>query len=246
MAEPTAVSRDQRLSETRSHQIFARAAAVAEHHRDSENPDKPLWLMIPCGLVSFAALLGILWDGYQLWVATPAADPDVAIPKLLVAFVIYFGSLFGFSYGYELYDVKRAIRLTVIIGLIGLAAIFILLALGALLKGTSSSSKSSKRSSSSSGSSNNFAGGSSSSSGPGFSLNLGRSYGGYGSSYRSQPLGTALGSLIRPGQCSLCARPLPPEGKAAIPAGADPSRYCPKCGQEFEAAGENARAAGTP
>lgn len=242
MAEPTAVLRDQRLSETRSHQIFARAAAVAEHHHDRENPDKPLWLMVPCGLVAFAALLGILWDGYQLWMATPAADPDAAIPKLLVALVIYFGTLFGFSYGYELYNVKKAIRLTIIIGLIGLAAIFILLALGAVLKG-SSGSKSSKSSNSSSGSGSSFAGGSyASSGGPNFALNLGRSY---GNSSGGQSLGTMLGSLARPGQCSVCARPMPPGGAVPLPAGADPIRFCPKCGQEFEAAGENVKAVGT-
>lgn len=242
MADFRAMSRDQRLSETSSHQIFARAAAVAEHHHDSENPDKPLWLMVPCGLVAFAALLGVLWDGYQLWVATPRADPDIAIPQLLVALVIYFGSLFGFSYGYELYDVKKAVRLTIIIGLIGLAAIFILLALGAVLKGSSGSK--SKSSSSSSGSGSSFGGGSSYSGGPNFSLNLGSSYGSYGRSYGNQPLGAVLGSLVHPGECSVCARPLPPGGKATIPAGLDPSRVCPKCGQEFEAAGENARAAG--
>src|ERR1051325_7314867 len=144
MADATTLVRNQRLSETRTHQVFARTAAVAEHHHDPENPDKPLWLMVPAGAVAFIALLGVLWDGYQLWVATPHADPDTAIPKFLIALVIYFGALFGFSYGYELYNVPKALRLTIIIGLIGLASVFILLALGALLKGSSSSSKSSR------------------------------------------------------------------------------------------------------
>lgn len=241
MAAPTAVLRDQRLSETRSHQVFARAAAVAEHHHDTANPDKPLWLMIPSGIVAFAALLGVLWDGYQLWVATPAADPDLAIPKLLVALLIYFLALFGFSYGYELYDLKKALRLTIIIGLIGLAAIFILLSFSAVLKALMGGAKGSKKSSSSSG--NGFAGGSSSGSASRFALNLGRSY---GTSSGNQSLGTMLGSMVQPGQCSVCARPLPPGGRLDVPAGVDSSRYCPKCGQEFEAAGENARAARRP
>jgi uncharacterized membrane protein YgcG len=194
--------------------------------------------MVPAGAVAFIALLGVLWDGYQLWVATPHADPDTAIPKFLIALVIYFGALFGFSYGYELYNVPKALRLTIIIGLIGLASVFILLALGALLKGSSSSSKSSRSSNNTSGSGSAFAGGSSSGGSiniPRFSLNLGRSPGG----------GTGLGlsSPVATG-CVFCTRPLPPGGKLPLLPGADPSRFCPKCGQEFEPAGDAAQAHG--
>jgi hypothetical protein len=249
------LTRDQRLSETRSHQVFARAASVAEHHHDTANPDKPLWLMVPAGAVALFALLGIIWTGYQLWVATPALSGDVAIPKLLVLLVVYFTSLFGFSYGYELYDVWKALRLTVIIGVIGLAAVFILLALGAVLKGSSSSSKSSsssssKSSDSGSGSAPALAFGSSApptntSSGSPISLNLGRTF------YSSRPYSGSAGSGIAldpstpPGCCSFCTRPLPSGGAIVVPAGADPALFCPKCGQKFEAAGENANRAGT-
>src|SRR5512140_3155792 len=101
MTDATADLRNQRLSETRSHQVFARAAAVAEHHRDAANPDKPLWLMVPGGLIAFLALLATLWTGYQFWVATPPLEADIAIPELLVCLATCFTALFVFSYGYE-------------------------------------------------------------------------------------------------------------------------------------------------
>ena len=251
MDDATALARNQRLSDTRSHQVFARATAIAEHHHDTENSDKPLWLMVPAGAIAFIALVGAGWTGYQFWVVTPHIAQEVAVPKLVVSLVIYFLSLFGFSYGYELYDVGKAVKLTLIIGVLGLAAAVIVVALAAVLGGKGSSKSGSSSNSNSSSSPTSGTGGS------GFSLNLGggpyhhyhsySSYGG-GSTGSSSGSGFTLGSLgssTPPACCQFCARPLPPGGALAVPDGADPFLFCPKCGQQFEAAGENARSAGT-
>jgi type IV secretory pathway TrbL component len=78
---------------------------------------------------------------------------------IAILFPFYVGGVFLFSYGYELYNIPRAIRLTAIIVFLTVAAVVIVAVLAAVLAGGGeglsggSSSKSSSRSSSSSSSS---------------------------------------------------------------------------------------------
>jgi hypothetical protein len=164
--------------------VGAKTQEVVDYHHDEQQPGKPLFLLVPGALVALSALALLIWTIYAWQVDATLAD-DRAILFLVLLAPVYIGGVFLFSYGYELYDVPKAIRLTAIIVFITLAAVIIVAVLFALLgaagkssSSSRSSSSSSSRSSSSSGSSSSpsfglgSSGGGSSSAGPIF-LNLG-------------------------------------------------------------------------
>lgn len=217
-------------TETRTLQLLARTAAVAGHHHDSGNPDKPLFLLIPGGTVALASLI---FGAYRVYFglldehALKPVPPEV-INQIILALIVYFSGLFVFSYGYELYDLKKAAKVTILAGIIGIAAVAVAVvcvyALGALAKKSGSKSVS----------------------GGGAKLGgvLGRT------ALRSTNIalnnmnisvnaGAILPSLpsTRPGCCSKCDQPLDPA--RALPEGAylDENMYCPKCRQPYEAVG---------
>jgi len=138
-----------------SHQIRNKAREVVSHHCDTERPGKPLYLLIPGGLLAAGSLVAILLTGYTAFVNStmPTQDATKHIALLLLP---YFGFLLMFSYGYELYNWPKAIRLTLIVGFIGLAAVLVIVAIGFALSCLSESkgggSSGSSKSSSSSGS----------------------------------------------------------------------------------------------
>ncbi len=136
-------------SEYRARQVRAKTSEVVAYNRDEEKPGKPLHILIPGGLVALAALGTIILVGYLGWI-TGEIETDLAGILILVLAPFYVGGVFLFSYGYELYDLRRAIRLTAIIVFVTLASVVIvavlLLALGNLKGGSGSSSKSSSKS----------------------------------------------------------------------------------------------------
>lgn len=123
--------------------IPAKSRDVVSYHYDDDRPGKPLYLLIPGGLIAVTAFVAILVVSYRVWVAD-ILDSATGIQLLLLLLLPYFGGLLIFSYGYELYDWPRAIRLTIIAGAMGLAAIVVSVALlyviRALLGGDSKSS----------------------------------------------------------------------------------------------------------
>ncbi len=131
--------------------VRAKANEVVEYHRDEEQPGKPLYLLIPGGLIAIASLLVIIWVAYLAWFDGSVSTSSGLIAIGLLA-PVYVGGVFLFSYGYELYDVPKALRLTAIIVFITLAAVVIVAVLFAVL-GALKGDKSSSSSSSSSGSS---------------------------------------------------------------------------------------------
>lgn len=195
--------------------IPAKSREVVSYHYDDERPGKPLFLLIPGGLIAVVGAVSIALVAYQAWVEK-TLDSTISIQWILILLLPYFGGLFIFSYGYELYDWRRALRLTLIAGAIGLAAIVasvaLLYVLRALLEGVgkSSSSKSSKSAESESwaGSGGSSSGGSSSSR---WNINL-AGLGGERRQDEERPLSLAT--------CPTCGRPLP--GEIGSP--------CPNCG----------------
>ncbi len=131
-------------------QLRQRTANVVEHHYDDARPGKPLYLMIPGGLVALASLALIIFIAYQTFLQE-AMDQGQGTMLMLVLAPFYAGGVFLFAYGYELYDVGRAVRDTVIVVFITVASVVIVavlfLALGSMGKGGSKSSSSSKSSS---------------------------------------------------------------------------------------------------
>jgi hypothetical protein len=89
----------------------------------------------------------IIFIGYLTWYDGSLAESTGTFLCLILA-PFYVGGVFLFSYGYELYNIPRAIRLTAIIVFVTLASVVIIAVLFLLLGnmkggGSSSSSKSS-------------------------------------------------------------------------------------------------------
>jgi hypothetical protein len=115
--------------------VRAKTREVADYHHDESKPGKPLHLMVPGGLVALASLALIVWT---IWAAylDETLNPDSATQFLCLLVPVYIGGVFLFSYGYELYDVPQAIRLTAIIVFLTVAAVLIVAVLLALLGGS--------------------------------------------------------------------------------------------------------------
>ncbi len=208
--------------------IRERAGAVVDHHYDTTNPDKPLWLMFPAGAVAVAALAWTLWICYHAWFA-PHSQP-AGLSVLPLPLILYIVSVFAFSYGYELYDTGSALKLTIKLGLIGLAAVVIILALGFAL-GALGKSKKLARSAASGGAERAFTG---------MERIVANTAFRRGISNVNDYLPDAANV------CSYCARPLPPPGSPTSGALVDPGAFCPKCGQAFEPAAERAKRTPAP
>src|SRR5450756_895790 len=129
--------------------VRTKTDAVKDYHYDDAKPGKPLYLLIPGGLIALAAIGLIIYIIYATWFKSDGGMPTsqgVGLIALLAPF--YIGGVFMFSYGYELYDMKKTLKLTAIVVII---AVLLVLAGGSSGKSSSSSSKSSSSSSSGSG-----------------------------------------------------------------------------------------------
>lgn len=137
-------------SQYRARQVGAKTHEVIEYDHDETKPGKPLHILIPGGLVALGALAVIVLVIYMTWFEGELAqNTGIILLALLAPF--YIGGVFLFSYGYELYNVPRAIRLTAIIvfltvgAVVIVAALFFILAGGGKMPGGSSDKKSSQR-----------------------------------------------------------------------------------------------------
>ncbi|MEP7134168.1 MAG: hypothetical protein ABI904_04485 [Chloroflexota bacterium] len=156
-------------SEYRARQVGAKTNEVVNYHNDDSLPGKPLHILIPGGLIALAALGVIILIIYQTWFQNQLAQSTGSI-LIAILSPFYVGGVFLFSYGYELYNIPRAIRLTAIIVFVTVAAVVIVAVLALVLgdsKGSSSSSSSKSSSSKSSSSRSQSSSSSSSSSGSG-------------------------------------------------------------------------------
>lgn len=129
-------------------QVRAKTREVREYHYDEARPGKPLYLLIPGGFLALASLGMIVYLLYLTLLEETLAPEQGGLFIALLA-PVYIGSVFVFAYGYELYNVPRALRLTAIIlfltlSIVIIAAVLLMLAGGSSKKsGGSSSSKSS-------------------------------------------------------------------------------------------------------
>ncbi len=138
-------------SEYKARQVRAKTNEVFEYDHDDEKPGKPLHILIPGGLIALATLALIIFIGYLTWF-DESLSQEIGVVLLIILAPFYVGGVFLFSYGYELYNIPRAIRLTAIIVFVTLAAVVIVAVLFFVLgnsKGSSNSSSKSSKSSSS-------------------------------------------------------------------------------------------------
>jgi hypothetical protein len=119
-------------SQYRAREISAKTHEVVAYDHDESLPGKPLHILIPGGLVALAALAVILLVAYKTWFQGDLAQSTgLLLVGLLAPF--YVGGVFLFSYGYELYNIPRALRLTAIIVFLTFAAVVIVAVLFFLL-----------------------------------------------------------------------------------------------------------------
>ncbi len=143
--------------------VRAKANQVVDYHYDDTRPGKPLYLLIPGGLIALASLALIIYLAYLTWF-DESLDQGTGLGLILLLAPFYIGGVFLFSYGYELYDLRKALRDTAIVVFITVAAVVIIAVLGVVAgslgggggksSSESSSNKSSRSSSSSSSGSN--------------------------------------------------------------------------------------------
>jgi hypothetical protein len=132
--------------------VRAKTNHIVNYHYDEVEPGKPLYLLIPGGLIALGSLALIVYLAYATWF-DGSMDQSTGLSLILVLAPFYIGGVFLFSYGYELYNIPKALRDTAIIVFITLAAVVIIAVLffviGELGGGRSSGSSNSKSSASS-------------------------------------------------------------------------------------------------
>jgi hypothetical protein len=139
-------------SEYRAREVRAKTHEVFEYDHDDQKPGKPLHVLIPGGLIALASLGLIIFIAYLTWYEGNM-EQNTGLTLIGILSPFYVGGVFLFSYGYELYNIPRAIRLTAIIVFVTLASVVIIAVMFFVLsesKGGSRSSSSSRSSKSSS------------------------------------------------------------------------------------------------
>jgi hypothetical protein len=111
-------------SSYRAREVRAKAREVVDYDHDESLPGKPLHILIPGGLIALASLGMIIFVIYLTWFAE-RLNQSTGIALLILLAPFYIGGVFLFSYGYELYNIPRAIRLTAIIVFLTVGAVVI-------------------------------------------------------------------------------------------------------------------------
>lgn len=130
-------------SQYRAREVSAKTQEVLDYHHDESQPGKPLFLLIPGGLIALGALGVIILIAYKTWIQQ-TFDQSTAFVLIGLLAPFYVGGVFLFSYGYELYNFPRALRLTAIIVFLTFAAVviiavlFVVLGMGGKLPGSAS------------------------------------------------------------------------------------------------------------
>lgn len=121
-------------SQYRARQVGAKTHEVVEYDHDETKPGKPLHILVPGGLVALGALGVIILVIYLTWFEGQL-EQNTGVILLAILSPFYVGGVFLFSYGYELYNIPRAIRLTAIIVFLTVAAVVIVAVLFFVLAG---------------------------------------------------------------------------------------------------------------
>ena len=104
--------------------VRSKTQEVVDYDHDESLPGKPLHILIPGGFVALAALGTIILVIYLTWFEG-RVNESLGVGLLILLAPFYVGGVFLFSYGYELYNIPRALRLTAIIVFLTVAAVVI-------------------------------------------------------------------------------------------------------------------------
>jgi hypothetical protein len=119
-------------SQYRARQIGEKTQEVVAYDQDDSLPGKPLHILIPGGLVALGTLAVIILVAYMTWI-DGRLNQSTGLILIALLSPFYVGGVFLFSYGYELYNIPRAIRLTAIIVFLTAAAVVIVAVLVVVL-----------------------------------------------------------------------------------------------------------------
>lgn len=111
-------------SHYRAREVRSKTQEVIDYDHDESLRGKPLHILIPGGLIALAALGTIILVIYLTWF-DGRVNETLGLGLILLLAPFYVGGVFLFSYGYELYDIPRALRLTAIIVFLTVAAVVI-------------------------------------------------------------------------------------------------------------------------
>jgi uncharacterized membrane protein YhaH (DUF805 family) len=210
--------------------VRAKTREVVDYHRDEAQPGKPLQWLIPGGLIAVVSLLVAIFVIYRTWIDATLSEQQ-GITLLLLMAPVYVAGVFMFSYGYELYDVPKALRLTALIVVLTFAIVIIVAVLLVVL-GSGKSSSSRKSSSASDSGSTTLSDSSSGSGGIGKAL---------GPIFIGGPIPTVTREVTREVVREAPREPPPPEpitcafcSSLYVP---EDNKYaCPNCGAATPAA----------
>jgi hypothetical protein len=113
--------------------VSAKGRGVAAHHFSPLCAGRPLYLMIPGGVAAVTAGIWIFVLAKAVWV-DHLRSVHSARSQLIALLAVYFVALVIFSYAYELYDWRRALALTLLLGAVGLAIIYVGVAIASVLR----------------------------------------------------------------------------------------------------------------
>jgi hypothetical protein len=112
--------------------VAQKAQAVLDYTREGAQPGKPLDILVGGAIVALVAMAMTIAFAYKT-LYSGEIDADWGYAGIGVLFAIYTLGLFLFSYGYELYDTGKALRLTLILAFVSLIALVLIIAVLAAL-----------------------------------------------------------------------------------------------------------------
>jgi hypothetical protein len=113
--------------------VAAKSRNVVAHHFAPQWNGRPLYLMIPGGVAAVVTGGWIFFLAKSVWV-DHLRSLDAAKLPVIALLAVYFAGLAIFSYAYELYNRRRALCLTLVLGIAGLAIIYVGLAIASVLR----------------------------------------------------------------------------------------------------------------
>ncbi len=121
-----------------SYSFISRAQHVTDIHRDPSHPGRPLQFLIPGAVLAIIALVVGGLTAYATF-SQHALPQGEGIAIIIPVAIIYIAGVYLFSYGYEMQNTAKAIRLTAIVVVVTVLAVFLIavlfIVLGALGKG---------------------------------------------------------------------------------------------------------------
>lgn len=108
---------------------------MLEYDADPDQPGRPLMVLLGGAALALLALAFIIMVAYRTWILDENSQ-ERAYTAISLLFGVHTVGVFLFAYGYELYDIGKALRLTIVIALGSVFAIAAVIGAMALLTRT--------------------------------------------------------------------------------------------------------------